>query len=136
MSQTEQPNLDLINRVQQARIQHDSQAIPSRISGVYWIEAHRRAAVDAPGPTSRAGYWRITTTLAAVDDLWAQIKAATEAGDLGCKSTVATASRDAQSDSRVIHVLTYDSADSADVERVRAALQQMGLPGEWSYHLV
>lgn len=128
------PNLDLINRVQQARMQHDAGTQPSQISAAYWIEAKRSPEIDAPGPTPRAGYWLLTTTVSAVDELWMKIKAATEAGQLGYKSKVATASRDSQSDTRVIHVLTYDGADAADVERVRAALDQLGLPGDWTYH--
>jgi hypothetical protein len=134
MSQPEKPNLSLINLVQQARMQHDADAIPSQVSGVYWIEAKRPADAPAPGPTPRAGYWRIPTTLDAVDALWAQIKAATEAGQLGYKSKVATASRDAQPGSRVIHVLTYDASDAADVERVRVALESIGVPGDMAYH--
>lgn len=134
MSQPEKPNLSLINLVQQARMQHDADALPSQVSGVYWIEAKRPADIAAPGPTPRAGYWRILTTLDAVDDLWAKIKAATEAGQLGYKSKVATASRDAQASSRVIHVLTYDSDDAADVERVRVALESIGVPGDMAYH--
>ena len=111
-------------------MQHDQQAQPSQISGVYWIEAR---APSGPGPTPRAGYWRILTTLDQVDALWAQIKAATEAGTLGYKSKVATASRDAHSVSRVIHVLTYDASDQADVERVRAALEALRIAGDLSY---
>jgi len=131
MSQPEKPNLDLINLVQRGRMQYDSSARPSQISGPYWIEAVRRPDIDAPGPTPRAAYWQITTTLEAVDDLWAQIKAATEAGKLGYKSKVATASRDAHSNTRVIYVLTYDRTDTADVERVRAALEALGLSATW-----
>jgi hypothetical protein len=134
MSQPEKPNLDLINLVQQARMQHDSAAAPSQVHAAYWIEAKRPADAPAPGPTPRAGYWRIQTTLDSVDALWAQIKAATAAGQLGYKSKVATASRDAQANSRVIHVMTYDAGDAADVERVRAALQALGVPGELAYH--
>lgn len=134
MKPPEKPNLDLINMVQQGRMQHDASARPSQATGVYWIEAKRPASFEAPGPTPRAGYWRITTTLAAVDDLWEKIRAATEAGRLGYKSKVATASRDARSDNRVIHVLTYDSTDQPDVDRVRAALEQLDLPGGWTYH--
>ncbi|MBZ0303630.1 MAG: DUF1917 domain-containing protein [Anaerolineae bacterium] len=134
MNQPEKPNLDLINQVQQARMQHDADAVPSQVSGVYWIEAKRSAAFQASGPTPRAGYWRIDTTLDQVDELWATIKAATAAGQLGYKSKVATASRDAYANSRVIHVLTYDHMDQADVDRVRAALEQLDIPGDLTYH--
>jgi len=75
----EKPNLDLIHRVQAARMQHDDTALPSRIGGVYWIEAKRRTG-DERAPTSRAGQWVIPTTLSEVDALWLKIKQATEAG--------------------------------------------------------
>jgi hypothetical protein len=129
---SQKPNLNLINLVQQARMQHDADARPSQVSGVYWIEA--KCATNVNGPTPRAGCWRIQTTLDAVDALWAKIKAATEAGQLGYKSKVATASRDAQMNSRVIHVLTVDADDTADVERVRAALEALGIAGDLAYH--
>ncbi len=118
-----QPNLDLISMVQQARMTNDAEAQPSRVSAVYWIEV--KSQQPQHPPTSRAGHWLIRTTLSEVDAVWARIKAATEAGQLGYKSKVATASRGA-SDERVIHVMTYDANDRDDVERVRAALTDLG----------
>lgn len=128
---TDELNLDLIHMVQRGRIVHDSETQPSQVSGVYWIEA--RAPENHPGPSPRAGYWRLDTSLEHVDAVWMKIKAATEAGELGYKAKVATASRDPASDLRAIHVLTYDSADQADVDRVRAALESLNIPGEWTY---
>ena len=119
----DQPNLDLINMVQQARMTNDAEAQPSRVSAVYWIEVKPQPPQQQP--TARAGHWLIRTTLSEVDAVWARIKAATEAGQLGYKSKVATASRGAI-DERVIHVMTYDADDRADVERVRAALADLG----------
>ena len=74
----------------------------------------------------------IRTTAREVDGLWARVKAATEAGQLGYKSKVATASH-RQIDERVIHVMTYDADDSDDVERVRAALAALDFSGEIAY---
>ena len=129
----EKPNLDLINLVQQGRMAHDQEARPSQVSGVYWIEA--KAPVGSqPGPTTRAGSWIMTTSVDEVDKLWAKIKAATEAGNLSYKSKVSTASRDGSSASRVIQVLVADSADQAEVDRVRASLDALGIEGEWTYH--
>src|SRR5688500_13020118 len=87
-SSDNQPDLDLIRMVQNARMQHDAEAMPSQSGGVYWIEAKRAAA--GPQPTARAGYWVIETTAGEADALWATIRAATEAGQLGYKSKVAT----------------------------------------------
>ncbi len=118
-----QPNLDLISMVQKARLAHDAQAQPSQISAVYWIEA--RPQSTALAPTARAGHWLLHTTIQAVDTVWATIKAATEAGKLGYKSKVTTVGL-ITPDERMIHVMTYDADDSADVERVRAALHDLG----------
>lgn len=113
------PDLDLIQMVQQARRAHDAQAQPSQVAAVYWIEASAPKAV----PTASVGYWLIRTDLSRVDADWAVIKASTEAGRLGYKSKVATASRVAP-DERVIQVLTVDAADEA--KRIGAVLRELG----------
>jgi len=130
MDDPNQPNLDLIGMVQRARMEHDAEAQPSRVSAVYWIEAKRQT--DGAAPTLRAGHWLIRTDLREVDAQWAKIKAATTGGSLGYKSKVATAGR-ARADERVIHVMTYDADDSADVARVRAALIDLGFGGNLVY---
>ena len=96
---------------------HDAQAQPSQMAAVYWIEAKAPNAA----PTAPAGYWLIRTDLSRVDADWAVIKAATEAGTLGYKAKVATASR-VSPDERVIHVLM--AAD--DAQRVGDALRALG----------
>lgn len=125
--------MDLISMVQQARIQHDETAQPSQIAAVYWIEA-KSAAPDSPPPTPRAGQWVLDTDVNQVDALWAKIKAATQAGELGYKAKVSTASRSGKpGESRTICVLTYDRADEADVNRVRAALAKLDTGDDWVY---
>jgi hypothetical protein len=133
-SENPPPNLDLISMVQAARMQHDSEALPSRAGGVYWIEAKRKIGVY-PAPTPRSGQWVMGTTLEAVDALWHKIKQATEEGKLGHKSKVSTAAGPGQSDTnaRLICVRTYDVDDTADVERIRAALEALGIEGDWRY---
>jgi hypothetical protein len=118
-----EPNLDLIAMVQRARLAHDANATPSQVAAVYWIEVKRMG--EGAAPTPRAGQYIIKTTVDAVDALWATIKAATERGDLGYKSKVSTASRRGQPNERLIYVLTYDADDTADVERVGAALRAL-----------
>ena len=127
------PNLDLIQMVQQARMAHDAEAVPSQVAAVYWIEAKRE--VEVPLPTSRAGRWVIPTTLSEVDALWEQIKAATRAGKLGYKSKVSTAPRNfgKDRDDRVIHVITVDADDIADVARVCEALRELGVSENLQY---
>jgi hypothetical protein len=127
------PNLDLIQMVQRARMQHDADALPSQVSAVYWIEY--KPAVPTPSPTARAGKWVIETTAEQVDALWIKVRAATHDGQLGYKSKVATASHSGDPNARVIHVLTVDRDDAADVERVRAALAALAIvPARYEPH--
>lgn len=118
-------NLDLIRMVQQARMMHDNEAVPSKITGIYWIECKRNEG-DYPAITPRTGEWRIFTTLAEVDAHWLKIKEATEAGKLGYKSKVSTLSPDGDASRRLICVRTYDADNNADVERIRLALESLG----------
>lgn len=133
MNDAQPPNMALIQQVQQGRMAHDTQARPSQISGVYWIEAK---AAQGSAPTSHAGYWLIETTVQEVDALWEKIKQATEAGLLGYKSKVLTAPANYQThpDARVMHIQTYDDADKEDIERVRAALQALEITQTLTYH--
>lgn len=126
-SQQPKPDLDLIQLVQRARMQHDRQARPSEVGGIYWIES--KPLEEGLSPTPRAGEWVIETTASAVDALWAKVKAATEAGELGYKSKVSTspAKNQAAPDSRVIVVRTRDADDAADVARVEARLRALGI---------
>lgn len=129
-----EPNLDLINMVQQARMQHDSAAKPSEVPAVYWIEVKN----PAQAPTSRTGEWRIATTVAYVDKLWEAIKAATEGGKLGYKSKVSTrpAHNQGHPDERIIAVRTRDADDARDVGRIEQfLLDDIGIPDDlMSYH--
>ncbi len=132
MAKSDQPNHDLISMVQQARMRFDAGAQPSQIYGAYWIEAKRRA--EGPGPTPHAGQWVLVTTIEYVDALWERIRVATEEGKLGYKSKVSTASHAHRGGiDRVIYVRTYDAGDAADVERVRAALTELGVQGDMVY---
>lgn len=114
-------NLDLIARVQRARLEHDADILPSQVSGNYWIECKRPSA--EPAPTQRAGIFVIPAQREHLDALWQAIRAATLRGELGYKSKVATAPRPLRGSAAYpIHVATYDAADEADRARVRAAL--------------
>ncbi len=126
-SQSPKPNLDLIQMVQQARMMHDRAATPSAFSAVYWIESKPLTAY--PAPTAQAGEWVIETTVAEVDVLWAAVRAATEAGQLGYKSKVSTvpAKHQANVNARLIVVRTVDADDAVDVARVGEALRTLGV---------
>jgi hypothetical protein len=127
----EKPNLDLIRMVQQARMAHDADAVPSQVGGVYWIESKPREPQQTP--TSRAGEWMIPVDVQHVDELWTRIKAATENSTLGYKSKVSTASRTGSASAREIRVCTYDRADTADVQRVREMLKTLGIAADITY---
>ena len=128
----DQQKLDLIQMVQRARMVNDDGAKPSEVNVGYWIEAKRKVA-GLP-PTSRTGQWVIRTQLEDIDLMWEQIKAATEAGELGYKSKAASVSRMGKNASgRLICVRTYDADDSADVERVLASLRKLGIEGKLRY---
>jgi hypothetical protein len=136
MKHTDQPNLDLIGMVQRARMEHDAEAVPSQVSGVYWIEAKRD--MDGAAPTSRSGRWIISTNVRDIDALWERIKLATRAGKLGYKAKASTAARDpgADREDRVIQVLTYDADDVEDVARVRDGLRVLGVNENIQYERV
>ena len=118
-------DLDLIQMVQRARMMNDDTAKPSKVSAVYWIAAK----APNPAPTPRAGKWIVQTTVDVVDALWEKVKAATEAGELGYKSKVSTAPGKEQghSSARLLHIRVADSDDAADLERVRVALESLGI---------
>lgn len=123
-----QPDLDLINMVQNARMLNDETARPSDYAAVYWIESKRKQG-DYPAPTPNTGEWRVKLTVENVDAVWKQVKQATEAGKLGYKSKVSTrpAAGQAHPDQRLLAVRTYSADDTADVERIKAELESMGL---------
>jgi len=123
-----QPNLDLINMVQNARMMNDETARPSDYAAVYWIEAKRKHG-DYPAPTPNTGEWRIKLTVENVDAVWEKVKQATVEGKLGYKSKVSTrpAGGQADPDERLLAVRTYSAEDAEDVARIKAELEAMGL---------
>lgn len=129
--QPQPPNLDLIQMVQNARMMHDKDATPSQSAANYWIES-KPLQENVPAPTARTGQWIIKTSLDNVDAHWQTIKTATEKGELGYKSKVATSARDIKEgqNMRVILIRTYDADDLADVQRVQQALQALGFQPE------
>src|SRR5262249_23840683 len=113
--------------VQQARMIHDREAVPSSLNVIYWIES--KPLVSPQVLTPRTGQWLIETTITEVDDLWAKIRQATEDGRLGYKSKVSTHPAKGQTNpsARLIVVCTYDADDTADVARVETRLHELGI---------
>jgi Basophilic leukemia-expressed protein Bles03 len=129
-----QPDLDLINRVQTARMMHDQTARPSDYTAVYWIESKRKRG-DYPALTSNAGEWRVKLSIENVDEVWEKIKRATKNGELGYKSKVSTrpAAKQAHPDERLLCIRTYNADDIEDVARVKTMLMNMGLDENLTY---
>ena len=119
-------DMDLINMVQNARMMHDADAVPSKVPGVYWIEAKNPS--PANNPTPRTGEFHIQTTVDQVDAQWLQIKEATEAGLLGYKSKVSTSPTDGtpHGKQRLICIRTYDADDDNDRNRIQVELEKLG----------
>ena len=119
-------DMDLINMVQNARMMHDKDAVPSKVPGVYWIESKNPAPKNKP--TACTGEFQIQTTVDAVDEHWQMIKKATEKGLLGYKSKVSTVATDGtpHGKQRLICIRSYDANDSDDCERIKAQLHNLG----------
>ncbi|GAB4554389.1 MAG: hypothetical protein OHK0023_24450 [Anaerolineae bacterium] len=124
-------NMDLIQMVQQGRMAHDSEAMPSKANYGYWIEAKPRIATQSP--TSRSGAWIIETTGAEGDQVWQVVRDATENGELGYKSKVTRLRQVEGNVICVIYVMTYARDDKFDVERVQQALARLGISAPIRY---
>ncbi|HLJ58898.1 MAG TPA: putative phosphothreonine lyase domain-containing protein [bacterium] len=110
-------------------------ASPSEVTDTPWIYARRQIG-DYPEATERSGKWLIFTPVERIDETWAAIKAATEAGRLGDSSKVATMypnPLNRNPSSRVVCVYTYDSTDEVDVHRVRDVLRELGFTQKLPY---
>jgi hypothetical protein len=101
--------------------------------GQSWIYAGR--AVGAyPDSTPHGGKWLVYFPVAKIDQEWARIKAAVEAGRLGGLAKVATSPREYRLGfMHVVCVYTYDAEDVADVRRVRQELRAMGYTWKIGY---
>lgn len=96
----------------------------------------RRLEGDYPKSGDRAGKWLIFVDRDEVDGWWQKISAAIDAGVLGGVAQVSTVrpNRLSPNPSRhVICVFTYDSADRADVARIRGALRDLGVTEKIAY---
>lgn len=104
--------------------------LPSQVADRYWLYAERRDPDSYPDHGPRGGKWLIFIKTTEIDQWWARIKAATEAGHLGGSAKVSTAKENPNAkDPRtgVICVYTYDVDDVADCRRIREGLREVGL---------
>ena len=108
---------------------------PSEVIDTPWIYAHRKVGSYSKA-TENSGKWLIFTPIEKVDETWAVIKEATEAGKLGDSVKVATMYPNPYNKDpsrRVICVYTYDWTDEVDVHRVRQVLRELGFTWKLAY---
>jgi hypothetical protein len=113
----------------------DTEAKPSKVTGVYWLHAERQKG-RYPKSTARSGKWLVFVKNENVDEVWEKIKKATEEGNLGDSAKVATAKPNpnaTNSDTKVICVYTYDWADERDVKRIREQIRKLGITNKIPY---
>lgn len=135
MSKKENTEHELIKARQREISLPFANAKPSEVAEVYWIYAIRKKG-DYPKPTTRSGKWLIFIDNKDVDEVWAKIKKATEAGKLGDSSKVATAKPNSNAtnpNTKVICVYTYDWNDENDVRRLREELRKLGITNKIPY---
>jgi hypothetical protein len=102
---------------------------PSQVADRYWLYAERRDPESYPDHGPRGGKWLLFINTAEIDEWWAKIKAATEAGQLGGSAKVSTAKENPNAKgpkAGVICVYTHDVEDVTDCRRVREALRKLG----------
>jgi hypothetical protein len=101
---------------------------PSEVTDAAWVVA-RWENGGYPAHSARGGKWLVFMPKAEVDEVWARIVAALDAGELGDVAKVSTARPSpyaSHPDEEVVCVYTYDGDDEADVWRVREALRRLG----------
>jgi hypothetical protein len=98
----------------------------------------QRSAGNYPEGTERNGKWMIFPPTSDVDEHWARILRALDAGVLGDSAKVATARENPnaiRASEKLICVYTYDADDYADVSRVRQALRAIGYTRKLPYKM-
>ncbi len=125
----------LIRKFQIAKSEQYANAKPSEVTDIYWIYAHRTKG-DYPKSTLNSGKWLVFVNSDNIDDVWKDIKTATESGLLGKASKVATNKPNpnaTNSNVKVICVYSYDYTDEQDVMRIRRELRKIGIESKIPY---
>jgi hypothetical protein len=108
-------------------------AAPSTVTEDFWVH------VAAPGslqPTRRTGKWLLFTPAEDHNAVWAKVRAATEAGELGIAAKASTARPNPHqggSGALLTCVYTHDYENHDDVRHVLASLRKLGFDGRLSY---
>lgn len=109
--------------------------VPSCTTQMFWIVQDAPDILPLDIDDERAGKWLIFVDKPDVDRLWAQIRDATVAGNLGTSAKVSTAKEnpDSRDERYVIYVFTGDWSDEADVMGVRETLRSFGVEQRIGY---
>jgi hypothetical protein len=110
-----------------AEQKNTAQPLPTEEYDDYWISVWCRDPSRYPVPTERCGKWMIYAHISEVNQIWATIRDAVEAGLLGSSAKVATMRPNPHAkrpEHKVICIYTYDSDDKDDVLRILAELRQ------------
>ena len=86
---------------------------PSQVKNAYWLFAERKQG-KYPSHSENGGKWLVFIPIEQIDNVWSQIKSATEKGRLGDLVKVATAKPNpnaTDSNAKVICVYTYNWTD-------------------------
>ena len=111
-------------------------ANPSEVTDAYWIYATRQKGTYPKSNPANSGKWLVFASVDDVDIVWKKIKTATENGQLGGASKVATARPNpnaTNNNMKVICVYTYDYTDKEDVMRIRQELRKIGIENKIPY---
>ena len=73
-----------------AEQKNTAQPLPAEVYDDYWISVRRRDPFTYPAATERCGKWMIYAHISEVNQIWATIRDAVEAGLLGSSAKVAT----------------------------------------------
>ncbi len=109
--------------------------IPSCTTQMFWIVQDAPEVLPVDIDDERAGKWLIFVDKPDADRLWAQIRDATVAGNLGTSAKVSTAKEnpDSRDKRSVIYVFTADWSDEAGVMAVRETLRSFGVEQRIGY---
>ncbi|MXS77402.1 DUF1917 domain-containing protein [Nitrosomonas sp. JL21] len=108
---------------------------PSLVTDEDWIRAKRQTGTYPPR-SERGGKWLIFVPIENLDGTWEKIRIATERGELGASSKVATAKPNKNAvtnNQKVICIYTYDWTDLEDVMKIRDQLRQLGITWKIPY---
>jgi hypothetical protein len=108
---------------------------PTEVTDRQWLLARRQQG-DYPEQDRNGGKWLVFMPTHLIDEVWRDIREATERGELGALAKVSTAMPNPKANDKsekVICVYTYDYTDVEDVRRIRQVLRRLGITHKIPY---